>query len=50
MTLPTTRLGRTDLTVLRPVLRTTTVGLPTDEAGIDLIDTADVHPLGGAVR
>ncbi|KAF1047753.1 aldo/keto reductase [Xylophilus sp.] len=59
MTLPTTRFGRTGLTVSRLALGTMTFGLQTDEAtsqqildkavysGIDFIDTADVYPLGG---
>ncbi len=58
-TLPTTRLGRTGLYVSRLALGTMTFGLQTDEptshaildkavdAGIDLIDTADMYPLGG---
>ncbi|PPE69594.1 aldo/keto reductase [Caldimonas thermodepolymerans] len=61
MTLPTTRLGRTGLTVSRLALGTMTFGLQTDEAGaraildraadagIDFIDTADVYPLGGTL-
>jgi aryl-alcohol dehydrogenase-like predicted oxidoreductase len=59
MTLPTTRLGRTGLTVSRLALGTMTFGLQTDEAvsrqildkaaeaGINFLDTADVYPLGG---
>ena len=61
MTLPTTRFGRTGLTVSRLALGTMTFGLQTDEAvshqildkatdaGINLIDTADVYPLGGTI-
>jgi aryl-alcohol dehydrogenase-like predicted oxidoreductase len=59
MTMPTTRLGRTGLTVSRLALGTMTFGLQTDEAvshqilakaasgGINFLDTADVYPLGG---
>jgi len=59
MSMPTTRLGRTGLTVSRLALGTMTFGLQSDEAtsfaildraaagGIDFIDTADVYPLGG---
>lgn len=59
MSIPTTRLGRTGLTVSRLALGTMTFGLQTDEAtshqildkavggGIDFIDTADVYPIGG---
>jgi aryl-alcohol dehydrogenase-like predicted oxidoreductase len=59
MTIPTTRLGATGLTVSRLALGTMTFGLQTEEdesraildaateAGITLIDTADVYPLGG---
>ncbi len=59
--LPTTRLGRTGLQVSRLALGTMTFGLQTDEAtsfqildrasqaGINLVDTADVYPLGGTV-
>jgi aryl-alcohol dehydrogenase-like predicted oxidoreductase len=62
MTLPTTRLGRTGLTVSRLALGTMTFGLQTDEAtshrildravegGINFLDTADVYPLGGTVE
>jgi aryl-alcohol dehydrogenase-like predicted oxidoreductase len=62
MSLPTTRLGRTGLTVSRLVLGTMTFGLQTDEAvshqildraaegGINFLDTADVYPLGGTVE
>ncbi|RZL42228.1 MAG: aldo/keto reductase [Variovorax sp.] len=62
MTLPTTRLGRTGLTVSRLALGTMTFGLQTDEAashrildtaadaGIDFLDTADVYPLGGTLE
>jgi 1-deoxyxylulose-5-phosphate synthase len=59
MTMPTTRLGRTGLTVSRLALGTMTFGLQTDEdvaqkilvkaaaGGINFLDTADVYPLGG---
>jgi aryl-alcohol dehydrogenase-like predicted oxidoreductase len=59
MSIPTTRLGRTGLTVSRLALGTMTFGLQTDEAvshrildtaaaaGINFLDTADVYPLGG---
>ncbi|WP_148716150.1 aldo/keto reductase [Chitinolyticbacter meiyuanensis] len=59
MSIPTTRFGRTGLVVSRLALGTMTFGLQTDEAvaqrildkavdaGINLIDTADVYPLGG---
>ena len=62
MTLPTTRLGRSGLTVSRLALGTMTFGLQTDEAvshrildkaadgGINFLDTADVYPLGGSVE
>lgn len=62
MTLPTTRLGRTGLTVSRLALGTMTFGLQTDEStshrildrategGINFLDTADVYPLGGTVE
>ncbi|MEJ8856334.1 aldo/keto reductase [Variovorax robiniae] len=62
MSLPTTRLGRTGLTVSRLALGTMTFGLQTDEAtsfrildkatdgGINFLDTADVYPLGGTVE
>jgi aryl-alcohol dehydrogenase-like predicted oxidoreductase len=62
MSIPTTRLGRTGLTVSRLALGTMTFGLQTDEAvshrildrategGINFIDTADVYPLGGTVE
>ncbi|MEJ7687388.1 MAG: aldo/keto reductase [Variovorax sp.] len=61
MSIPTTRLGRTGLTVSRLALGTMTFGLQTDEAashrildratdgGINFIDTADVYPLGGDI-
>src|SRR5450631_3502064 len=61
MSMPTTRLGRTGLTVSRLALGTMTFGLQTDEAvshrildkaaegGINFLDTADVYPLGGTV-
>lgn len=61
MTLPTTKLGQTGLTVSRLVLGTMTFGLQTDEdtsrqildtaaaAGINVLDTADVYPLGGGL-
>jgi aryl-alcohol dehydrogenase-like predicted oxidoreductase len=59
MNMPVARLGRTGLTVSRLALGTMTFGLQTDEptahaildkagaAGVNLIDTADVYPLGG---
>ena len=62
MSIPTTRLGRTGLTVSRLALGTMTFGLQTDEAvshrildkatehGINFLDTADVYPLGGSVE
>jgi aryl-alcohol dehydrogenase-like predicted oxidoreductase len=62
MTIPTTRLGRTGLTVSRLALGTMTFGLQTDEAvshrildraaegGINFLDIADVYPLGGDVK
>jgi aryl-alcohol dehydrogenase-like predicted oxidoreductase len=62
MNMPTTRFGRSGLTVSRLALGTMTFGLQTDEAtsqrildkasegGIDFIDTADVYPLGGALE
>ena len=61
MTLPTTKLGKTGLTVSRLALGTMTFGLQSDEetsraildtaadAGINFIDTADVYPLGGGL-
>src|SRR4051812_15168104 len=61
MTIPTTRLGRTGLTVSRLALGTMTFGLQTEEptsrlildkaseAGINFLDTADVYPLGGGL-
>ncbi|MBH8562079.1 aldo/keto reductase [Nostoc sp. CENA67] len=61
MTLPTTKLGKTGLTVSRLCLGTMTFGLQTDEetsrvildtaadAGINFLDTADVYPLGGGL-
>lgn len=61
MTLPTTKLGQTGLTVSRLVLGTMTFGLQSDEAtsraildtaadaGINVLDTADVYPLGGGL-
>lgn len=61
MTMPTTRLGRTGLTVSRLALGTMTFGLQTDEptshrildkafdAGVTFLDTADVYPLGGTL-
>jgi aryl-alcohol dehydrogenase-like predicted oxidoreductase len=61
MSLARKRLGSTGLTVSRLALGTMTFGLQTDEAtsqrildkamsaGIDLIDTADVYPLGGTL-
>lgn len=62
MSIPTTRLGRTGLTVSRLALGTMTFGLQTDEAtafrildraaeaGINFLDTADAYPLGGTVE
>ncbi|RZL65431.1 MAG: aldo/keto reductase [Variovorax sp.] len=62
MSIPTTRLGRTGLTVSRLALGTMTFGLQTDEptshrildraaeGGINFLDTADVYPLGGTVE
>jgi 1-deoxyxylulose-5-phosphate synthase len=62
MTMPTTRLGRSGLTISRQVLGTMTFGLQTDEStsfaildaavagGINCIDTADVYPLGGTLE
>jgi aryl-alcohol dehydrogenase-like predicted oxidoreductase len=62
MSMPTTRLGRTGLTVSRLALGTMTFGLQTDEGvshrildkaaegGINFLDTADVYPLGGNVE
>jgi aryl-alcohol dehydrogenase-like predicted oxidoreductase len=62
MSIPTTRLGRTGLSVSRLALGTMTFGLQTDEAtshrildkaaegGINFLDTADVYPLGGTVE
>jgi aryl-alcohol dehydrogenase-like predicted oxidoreductase len=62
MTMPTTRLGRTGLTVSKLALGTMTFGLQSDEAvshkildaaaegGITFIDTADVYPLGGTLE
>ena len=59
MTVPTTRLGRTGLSVSRLALGTMTFGLQTEEAvaheiltkaasaGVNFLDTADVYPLGG---
>lgn len=61
MTLPTTKLGKTGLTVSRLALGTMTFGLQSDEetsraildtaadAGINFLDTADVYPLGGGL-
>ena len=61
MSIPTTRLGRTGLTVSRLALGTMTFGLQTDEpvsqrildravdGGINFLDTADVYPLGGTL-
>ncbi|MGI4777336.1 MAG: aldo/keto reductase [Janthinobacterium lividum] len=60
--MPTTRFGRTGLTVSRMALGTMTFGLQTEEevsyrildkateAGIDFLDTADVYPLGGGLK
>jgi len=62
MSIPTTRLGQTGLIVSRLALGTMTFGLQTDEAvsaaildkatdaGINLLDTADVYPLGGTLE
>lgn len=62
MTLPTTRFGRTGLTVSRLTLGTMTFGLQCDEptsvrildaaadGGITLLDTADAYPLGGTLE
>lgn len=62
MPIPTTRLGRTGLTVSRLALGTMTFGLQTEEAashrildraaeaGINFLDTADVYPLGGTLE
>lgn len=62
MTIPTTRFGRTGLTVSRMALGTMTFGLQTEEdvsrrildkateAGINFLDTADVYPLGGGLK
>lgn len=62
MSIPTTRFGNTGLTVSRLALGTMTFGLQTDAetsfrildraaaAGINLIDTADVYPLGGSLE
>jgi aryl-alcohol dehydrogenase (NADP+) len=62
MTLPSTRFGRTGLNVSRLTLGTMTFGLQCDEptsfrildaateGGINLIDTADVYPLGGTLE
>ena len=62
MSIPTTRLGRTGLTVSRLALGTMTFGLQTDEAvshrildkaaegGINFLDTANVYPLGGTIE
>jgi len=59
MTIPTTRFGRTGLVVSRLALGTMTFGRQTEEsvaqaildkatdAGINLLDTANVYPLGG---
>lgn len=59
MSIPSTRLGRTGLSVSRLALGTMTFGLQTEErvaqailskaadAGVDFLDTADVYPLGG---
>ncbi len=61
MSIPTTRLGRTGLTVSRLALGTMTFGLQTEEAvaheilakaasaGVNFLDTADVYPLGGGL-
>lgn len=62
MSLTTTRFGRTGLKVSRLALGTMTFGLQTEEsvafrildkaahAGINLLDTADVYPLGGGLE
>ncbi len=62
MSIPTTRLGRSGLVVSRLALGTMTFGLQVDEptsfaildkavdAGINLLDTADVYPLGGTLE
>jgi len=62
MSIPSTRFGRTGLTVSRLALGTMTFGLQTDEsvsqqildkatgAGINFLDTADVYPLGGTLE
>ncbi|MDC0685334.1 aldo/keto reductase [Sorangium atrum] len=62
MSIPTTRLGRTGLTVSRLCLGTMTFGFQTDEetsraildkaagAGVNFLDTADVYPLGGGLE
>lgn len=62
MSMPTTRLGPSGLVVSRLALGTMTFGLQTDEptsfaildkavaAGVTLIDTADVYPLGGTLE
>ncbi|SMC22612.1 Predicted oxidoreductase [Andreprevotia lacus DSM 23236] len=62
MSIPTTRFGNTGLQVSRLALGTMTFGLQTDEAtshrildkaadaGINLIDTANVYPLGGSLE
>src|SRR5580658_7046760 len=62
MSMPTTRLGRTGLTVSRLALGTMTFGLQTEEAvahqiltraasaGVNFLDTADVYPLGGSLE
>ncbi|XXX80604.1 aldo/keto reductase [Sorangium sp. So ce134] len=61
MSIPTTRLGRTGLSVSRLCLGTMTFGFQTDEetsraildkaasAGVNFLDTADVYPLGGGL-
>jgi aryl-alcohol dehydrogenase-like predicted oxidoreductase len=61
MSIPTTRLGRTGLTVSRLALGTMTFGLQTEESvshaildkatdgGINFLDIADVYPLGGGL-
>lgn len=62
MSIPTTRLGRTGLTVSRLALGTMTFGLQTEESvshailnkatdgGINFLDIADVYPLGGGLE
>ncbi len=62
MGIPTTRLGRTGLTMSRLALGTMTFGLQTDEptshrildtaadGGINFLDIADVYPLGGTLE